>query len=94
MNHDIIEFEMPARSLYFQTGDFGYLKKVKDATMSSEVSPVLCCKFYLCQGSLNLGIDDAPGNGLVYDSITALRWVQKYIKHFGGDPNRVTVSGI
>jgi len=29
----------------------------------------------------------------MYDSITALQWVQKYIHHFGGDPKRVTVYG-
>jgi hypothetical protein len=44
-------------------------------------------------GSLNYGIDDAPGNALVYDCITALDWVQKYIHHFGGDKDRVTMSG-
>ncbi|ODM94391.1 Fatty acyl-CoA hydrolase precursor, medium chain, partial [Orchesella cincta] len=44
-------------------------------------------------GSLNLGIEEAPGNGNLYDCITALDWVQKYIHHFGGDPNKVTVSG-
>ncbi|CAL8107041.1 unnamed protein product [Orchesella dallaii] len=44
-------------------------------------------------GSLNLGIDDAPGNAAMYDVLTALKWVKKHIHHFGGDRNRVTVSG-
>jgi carboxylesterase type B len=29
----------------------------------------------------------------MYDSITALKWVQRYIHHFGGDKERVTVYG-
>lgn len=44
-------------------------------------------------GSLNLGIDEAPGDAAVYDCITALRWVQNHIHHFGGDKTKVTVSG-
>lgn len=44
-------------------------------------------------GALNLGIDDAPGNAAMYDSITALKWVQRYIGHFGGDSSRVTLYG-
>lgn len=44
-------------------------------------------------GALNLGVNDAPGNAAMYDSITALRWVNKYIYHFGGDPNHVILSG-
>jgi len=43
--------------------------------------------------SLNLGIKEAPGNAAIYDCITALQWVQKYIHHFGGDKDRVTISG-
>lgn len=43
-------------------------------------------------GSLNLGIDSAPGNAGLYDCITALRWIQKYIHIFGGDKDKVTVS--
>ena len=27
------------------------------------------------------------------DQIAALRWVRKYISHFGGDPERVTLAG-
>ncbi|CAB3400822.1 unnamed protein product [Caenorhabditis bovis] len=35
----------------------------------------------------------APGNFAVSDWLEALRWVQKYIRFFGGDPKRVTVGG-
>jgi predicted esterase len=44
-------------------------------------------------GALNLGIDDAPGNAAMYDCVTALDWVQKYIHHFGGDKDRVVIYG-
>lgn len=27
------------------------------------------------------------------DVLLALKWVKMYIKHFGGDPNQITVSG-
>ena len=27
------------------------------------------------------------------DQVEALRWVQKYIRHFGGDPEQVTIFG-
>lgn len=33
-----------------------------------------------------------PNNGL-HDQKLALRWIQKYIHGFGGDPNRVTYLG-
>jgi len=44
-------------------------------------------------GWLSLDTDEVPGNAGLFDQIEALRWVQKNIKYFGGDPNRVTVFG-
>ncbi len=42
-----------------------------------------------------LALDDGVTNGNfgLGDQVTALEWVQKYIKAFGGDPNRVTIFG-
>ncbi|CAK5266547.1 unnamed protein product [Mycena citricolor] len=42
-----------------------------------------------------LALDDGVTNGNygLADMITALKWVQKYISAFGGDPNRITIFG-
>ncbi|KAJ8716844.1 hypothetical protein PYW07_003471 [Mythimna separata] len=45
-------------------------------------------------GFLNLGIKDAPGNAAMKDQVEALKWVNKNIHAFGGDPKRVTISGV
>ena len=37
--------------------------------------------------------DEIPGNAGIFDQIEALRWVQKYITSFGGDPEKVTIAG-
>lgn len=40
-----------------------------------------------------LDSDLASGNMGMLDMVMALRWVQKFIKHFGGDPDNVTIFG-
>ncbi|XP_057336401.1 uncharacterized protein LOC130674963 [Microplitis mediator] len=44
-------------------------------------------------GFLNLEDEAAPGNQGLKDQVLALKWVQKNIEKFGGDPNRVTIFG-
>ncbi|KAK4226704.1 putative esterase/lipase [Podospora fimiseda] len=44
-------------------------------------------------GFLNLNDGIHKGNYAISDMVTALEWVQRYIKFFGGDPNRITLFG-
>lgn len=44
-------------------------------------------------GYMNLQTDEVPGNAGLMDIVEALRWVNKHISHFGGDPSRVTLGG-
>ena len=41
----------------------------------------------------NLYFPGAPANILQLDQVTALKWVNTNIEHFGGDPNNLTVFG-
>ncbi|KAJ8893142.1 hypothetical protein PR048_005725 [Dryococelus australis] len=44
-------------------------------------------------GFLSINGTDAPGNAGLKDQSAALRWIQKTIAKFGGDPNNVTIFG-
>ncbi|XP_050094035.1 uncharacterized protein LOC126576773 [Anopheles aquasalis] len=44
-------------------------------------------------GFLSTEDDAMPGNYGLKDQVTLLQWVQRNIRHFGGDPERVTLSG-
>nr|ATJ44483.1 acetate esterase 8 [Helicoverpa armigera] len=44
-------------------------------------------------GFLCLDTEDVPGNAGMKDQVAALRWVNKNIANFGGDPNNITIFG-
>ena len=44
-------------------------------------------------GFTSLGIPEAPGNQGLLDLVAALKWVNRDIEQFGGDPNLVTIYG-
>ena len=44
-------------------------------------------------GFLSFDTDEVPGNAAIFDQIEALRWVNKHIQYFGGDPTQITIAG-
>lgn len=48
---------------------------------------------FFISGFLNLNDKVATGNQGLKDVVMALRWVQRNISQFGGDPKNVTIFG-
>jgi acetylcholinesterase len=48
---------------------------------------------FIAAGYLTLDTEEIPGNAGMADQVEALRWIQKFIKYFGGNKDNVTVVG-
>lgn len=44
-------------------------------------------------GFLTLEDTVLPGNWAMKDQLMAMKWVQQYIRHYGGNPDSVTIFG-
>ncbi|XP_022079597.1 carboxylesterase 1D-like [Acanthaster planci] len=69
---------------------------VHDATLlASQIRTIVVVLNYRlgALGFVSTGDEAAPGYYGLHDILTSLKWVNKYIGSFGGDPGRVTVFG-
>jgi len=79
-------------------GGFSSNRYFDGSVLASEHGVIVVTVSYRL-GALGFLVDPdfaGPGNGGmngIRDTMIALRWVQKYISHFGGDPARVTLFG-
>ncbi|XP_059049034.1 para-nitrobenzyl esterase-like isoform X2 [Achroia grisella] len=72
---------------------FGDLATPKNLVRSQNVIAVTFNYRLGVHGFLCLGTKYAPGNAGMKDQVALLRWVQKNIAKFGGNPDDVTVAG-
>lgn len=71
----------------------GFLKIRKKEKQTKKYQLILW-NCTVISGFLNLGLPECPGNAGMKDQVLALKWVQKNIKHFGGEPQNVTIIGV
>lgn len=77
------------------TGGTGADPNIAGVGLASRGDVVVVTINYRLQTLGFLALDDGTTNGNhgLADQVTALHWVRKYIKAFGGDPTRVTIFG-
>lgn len=74
-------------------GGFGELFKTKRFLDKKDMIVVTFNYRLGIHGFLCLGTDNVPGNAGMKDQVALLRWVQKNIASYGGNPDDVTVAG-
>ena len=72
---------------------YGDIIKVKNIMKKKDLIVVTFNYRLSIHGFLCLGTEDAPGNAGMKDQVALLRWVQKNIASFGGNPDDVTIAG-
>lgn len=82
----------------FWIGTYGFsynLDSILDASLLNNQQVIFVrCGFRMGPfGFLSINDFIAPGNSGLKDIVLALKWVQKNISAFGGDPNNVTIFG-
>lgn len=76
----------------FQVGSGSFLEP-KNLVRSKKVIVVTFNYRLGIHGFLCLGTQRAPGNAGMKDQVALLRWVNKHISSYGGNPNDVTIAG-
>ncbi|XP_047538363.1 esterase FE4-like [Vanessa atalanta] len=72
---------------------WGSLLEPKNLVKSNKVIAVTFNYRLGAHGFLCLGTKDVPGNAGMKDQVALLRWVNKNIAKFGGNPDEVTIAG-
>ncbi|XP_026726294.1 esterase E4-like [Trichoplusia ni] len=72
---------------------YGNLMKFKQFLETKDIVLVTFNYRLGVQGFLCLGTEDVPGNVGMKDQVALLRWVQKNIASYGGNPDDVTIAG-
>ncbi|KAI1307314.1 Acetylcholinesterase 4 [Halotydeus destructor] len=84
--------------LYFYGGDydfFGAQYLLYNATYATRFDAIVVLPIFRGNvfGFFNGNRTDAPGNLGLWDQAMVVKWIHENIADFGGDPDRVTVSG-
>lgn len=87
MEHDVVVV-----TVNYRLGPFG-MKFAKKSHFHSNLINNQSINHSSLLGFLDTGDGVVRGNMGLKDQHVALRWVQKNIFHFGGNPNDVTIAG-
>ncbi|CAG5129354.1 unnamed protein product [Candidula unifasciata] len=83
--------------VWFHGGSYTIGSAFKDgdgATMAPQGVVTVTINYRLGPlGFMSTGDAAMPGNYGMLDQVLSLKWVQKYIRSFGGDPSQVTIGG-